>query len=361
MVRATEVFRVADQIEDSPELQQSGFEKMRNEPLALVDWSEGEKSDLTDLVRSVVEYSKWWTFEKMKQLKSKGVALTYDLMGIDDSLSSNPCIFASNARNPESVGSRKRKELVGSSGKARGKNVVGERHESNKGHSILSVASAIPDQNAVEEKEMDTDMGNNEVRVPSPSIEEIMREVVQSPDKEEVFNVATEVEEPEPPVVFLDGIVTGPGGTDDGFDQNTMKLSTILDWLRERIRAKVPNETHSEENIAAFLAKVNEPVVVKPPKPARKFSLIQRDSAGFRTVQIAMPNEGKTRDNIALEDYKITTVELGKPTQDQEVQYFDDSCNALKARLAKEKEKRKKVEEENQQWRKYVLHLSTLR
>lgn len=105
MVRATEVFRVVDQVEDILELQQPGFEKMRNEPLALIDWSEGEKSDLVDLMKSVVEYSKWWTSKRTKQLKSKGVALTYDLMGVDDSLSSNPCIFASNVRNPKSVGS----------------------------------------------------------------------------------------------------------------------------------------------------------------------------------------------------------------------------------------------------------------
>lgn len=128
--------------------------------------------------------------------------------------------------------------------------------------------------------------------------------------------------------------------------------------MRERIRAKVPNETHSKENIAAFLAKVKEPVVIKPSKPVKNFSLIQRDSAGFKKVQIAVPKEGKTQSDVAPEDYKITTVELGKPTQAQEIQYFDDSCNALKARLAKKKEKRIKVEEENQQWRKYVIHLT---
>lgn len=49
---------------------------------------------------------------------------------------------------------------------------------------------------------------------------------------------------------------------------------------------------------------------------------------------------------------------LGNPTQAQEIQYFDDSCNALKARLAKEKEKRKKVEDENEQWKRYVQHLT---
>lgn len=72
---------------------------MKNEPLALIDWSKGEKSDLADLMRSVVEYFKWWTSERMKQLKSKGVALTYDLMGIDDPLSSTPSISVDNAQN----------------------------------------------------------------------------------------------------------------------------------------------------------------------------------------------------------------------------------------------------------------------
>lgn len=66
---------------------------------------------------------------------------------------------------------------------------------------------------------------------------------------------------------------------------------------------------------------------------------------------MAVPNVGKTQDNI-------TTVNLGKPTQAQEIQDFDDSCNALKAKLAKEKEKIKKVEDENEQWKKYVQHLT---
>lgn len=89
----------------------------------------------------------------------------------------------------------------------------------------------------------------------------------------------------------MDGIVTEPGRADDGFDQNIVEQSTIPDWMRERIRAKVPKEAHSEEIAVAFLEKVNDPVIVKPPKSARKFSLIQRDSAGFRTVQIVVPKE----------------------------------------------------------------------
>lgn len=348
MVRATEVFRVADQVEDSPELQQPGFEKMKNEPLVLIDWTEEEKSDLADLMRTMVEYSRWWTSERTRQLKAKGVTLTYELMGVDDSSSANPCISVGNARNPESVGSRKRKELAGSSVKVTGKRIGGERRESSEGQSILSAASIVPDQNAARDEEMNMCMINDEVRLPSPLVEKVMKEVVQSPNKEQT----------EAPTVFLDGILANPRGTNDGFDQNTMEQSTTLDWLRERIKDKVPKEACSEGITTAFLEKVNEPAVAKPPKPTRKFSLIQRDSAGYRTVQIAMPKEGKTRDNVAADDYKITTIELGKPTQDQEVQYFNDSCNALKASLAQEKEKRKKVEEENQQWRKYVLHLT---
>lgn len=99
---------------------------------------------------------------------------------------------------------------------------------------------------------------------------------------------------------------------------------------------------------------VSKLIEIRLPKPAKRFSLIQRDSVGFRTVQIVVPKEGKTRDNVAPKDYEITTVGLGKPTQAQEIQDFDDSCNVLKVRLAKEREKRMKVEEENQQWKRYV-------
>ncbi|XP_057826182.1 uncharacterized protein LOC131037938 [Cryptomeria japonica] len=312
---------------------------MKNEPLVSIDWIEGEKSDLADLMRSVVEYSRWWASEKTKQLKAKGVVPTYELMGVDDTLSVHPCTSVGDARNPESVGSRKRKELGGSSTKVTGKRAIGERRESSESHSILSAASIAPDQSTIGEQEMNIYVIDDEVRVLSQPVEEVVEKVFRTPDRGQI----------EAPTIFLDGIPANPGEADNEFDRNTEEQSTIPDWLRARIKAKVPKDAHSTEEVTAtFLEKVSEPAIAKPPKPARKFSLIQRDSAGFRTVQIAVPKEGKTRDNVTADDYKITTIEMGKPTQDQEIQYFDDSCNVLKTRLAHEKEKRKKVEEENQ-------------
>lgn len=105
----------------------------------------------------------------------------------------------------------------------------------------MSVVSVVPDQNTIEEQEMDTDIGDNEVRVPSPSVEEIMREAVQNPAKEPAFTKATKVEEPEPPEVFLDGIVIGPREMDGEFDKDTMKQSTIPYWPSERMKARAPN------------------------------------------------------------------------------------------------------------------------
>lgn len=77
-----------------------------------------------------------------------------------------------------------------------------------------------------------------------------MEELAQEPN----FARNVEVEEPEPPREFLDGIVTGPKGTKDKFDESGMEQSTIPDWLRERIKAKALGEAHSEENTTTFLA-----------------------------------------------------------------------------------------------------------
>lgn len=57
------MFLVADQLEDDPKFEQPHFDKLKNEPLALVDWSNSERFDLSDLMRPVIEYSKWWETE----------------------------------------------------------------------------------------------------------------------------------------------------------------------------------------------------------------------------------------------------------------------------------------------------------
>lgn len=77
-------------------------------------------------MRLVIEYSKWWEAKKTKELKVKNVAFTYDLRGTNESMSSNHGVMSSALRNPQSVGSRKRKEPTENSLRAKGKKVIGE-------------------------------------------------------------------------------------------------------------------------------------------------------------------------------------------------------------------------------------------
>lgn len=114
--------------------------------------------------------------------------------------------------------------------------------------------------------------------------------------------------------------------------------------MKERIKAKVPEKLQQKDNTAAFLAEMNKPSEMRPPKPAKKFTLIQRNSAGFKSVQVVVSKASKTQDDITPEEYEVTTISLGKTTKIQEVHEFDDSYNTMKGRLNKEVEKRKKLE-----------------
>lgn len=136
-------------------------------------------------------------------------------------------------------------------------------------------------------------MEEEEMRVPYPIIEEIVEEPVQAPFQEprQEPNVAeaVEVENPEPPREYMDGIIIGPKDVEDNFDEGGMEQSTILDWLREIMKAKVPEKVHQVDNTTALLAELDKSNKVKPPKPAKRFPLIQRDSVGCRTVQVVVP------------------------------------------------------------------------
>lgn len=112
---------------------------------------------------------------------------------------------------------------------------------------------------------MNVDIGGNGVKSPSPSVDEIMEE----PDQEPNSSRNVEVEEPEPPREFLDGIVIGPKEIENKFNESGMEESTIPYWLRERIKAKALEEAHSEESTSVFLAMVSKPIEIRPPKPAK--------------------------------------------------------------------------------------------
>lgn len=220
-------------------------------------------------------------------------------------------------------------EPTGNSVRAKGKRFIGEedvsrRQKSNEGHSTISASSTTPVRILIDEHELYNEIGGNETKIPSPIIEEPIQE-----------RIPTKVVEPENPKLeggFQDGITSVLKGVEDNFDDSGMEQSTIPDWLREKMKVKVPEEVHQEDNTTLLLSELNKSNKRRPSKPAKKFSLIQRSSVGFRSDQVAVPKVDKARDNITPEEYEITTISLGKTTKIQEVQEFDDSCNTLQER-----------------------------
>lgn len=113
-------------------------------------------------------------------------------------------------------------------------------------------------------------------------------------------------------------------------------------------------ETQEEDDMVDFLAKLEQ---VATKKPARRFSTIQRDEAGYRTVQIVVEKLDEAKGDIASHEYEITTLNLGPTTKKQEAEDLDNSIASMKARLDKEIGK-KEYKREVEHLRDYIQHLT---
>lgn len=97
-------------------------------------------------MRLVVKYTKWWIDQQIQGLKGRNIPLTYNLMGIMESYSSNNDETTQNAEPPKSISSRKRKERAEGSAKTKGKKIVnegdvGKKQRSSQVHSSISASS----------------------------------------------------------------------------------------------------------------------------------------------------------------------------------------------------------------------------
>lgn len=109
LIRATELYRVPDQLEDDGEYVQPCFNN--SWPLPVVKWSELELGDLTTLLMFVIKYSQWWVDQRVQEIRRKKITLIYDLLSEAESYSSN--VGAShNAKLVEITNSKKRKDAA---------------------------------------------------------------------------------------------------------------------------------------------------------------------------------------------------------------------------------------------------------
>lgn len=108
MIRATELFKIPDQLQDDGIYVQPGFNE--NEPLPPIRWFEPEMGDLATFMRPVFKYSQWWIDRQVEVLRQRNVQFTYELMGDTESCSSNA--GASRGDGPtDAANSRKRKSI----------------------------------------------------------------------------------------------------------------------------------------------------------------------------------------------------------------------------------------------------------
>lgn len=80
-IRIGEIMQVLDQVKEDSNLMQPKFEKVKDQPIQLPDWSEPEIDDLDILARPVLKFTRHWVDRHIKMLKEGNVHLSYQLMG----------------------------------------------------------------------------------------------------------------------------------------------------------------------------------------------------------------------------------------------------------------------------------------
>lgn len=193
------------------------------------------------------------------------------------------------------------------------------------------------------------------MKIPSSIREERNVESIQQEVQEQPFVSNTEIIELENDEMdildgeFQEGMISALRGVEDNLgDENNqedegIEQPTIPDLLRERMKVKAPIEIQQEDDTTNFLTRL-EKVTIK--KIAKKYSLIQKDDVGFRSVQVDVPKVDKAIEDITLGDYEITTINLGPTTKEQEVQELDDLVKRIKKRLEKEIGKKEEFKKE---------------
>jgi len=89
-------------------------------------------------------------------------------------------------------------------------------------------------------------------------------------------------------------------------------------------------------------------------KKATVLSKITQDSAGNREVHIAVPRTDKELENMAPEDYNMTTIGMGPITREQVEEELQDSVNNVRSMLKQEREARLKVEQDFNTLKHYI-------
>lgn len=93
------------------------------------------------------------------------------------------------------------------------------------------------------------------------------------------------------------------------------------------MKKKIIVESNLDDDLEDFLNRIGK-IVEK--KQAKKYSKITKESSGFQLVQVVIPKVNTTKDDITLEEYEVTTVDLGPTTKEQEIEEFDESVKVIK-------------------------------
>lgn len=75
-IRLSEIYQVPDQVKEDSNLVQAEFEKVKDQPIQLPDWSEPEIDDLNVLARPMLKFTRHWIDQQIRKLVEGNVHLT---------------------------------------------------------------------------------------------------------------------------------------------------------------------------------------------------------------------------------------------------------------------------------------------
>ena len=96
----------------------------------------------------------------------------------------------------------------------------------------------------------------------------------------------------------------------------------ILEWLRQRIQLCQQREVDPAIELQEILDRSNR---LEEQGKARRYTKFIRGELGSRILQIVTPTVDKGKNQIALDEYHVTEINLGRASREKILEDFDDS------------------------------------
>lgn len=356
LIRECEVVQVPDQVDEDASITHSDYESIKDTIVPLPDWAKPKITDLDTLSMPVLTFMRSWVEGYVHRLKRRSIALSYNLMG--------------DQRPPMSA--KKRKQIAQPT-KPRVQELVHpepQRTEEASPTQLLARSSSVQEVSvfAYQRARMAEEQNMEEVNQPLSRKLDSQRanapEGVDQPDEGEEtetnirFDRALEA-------AFEEEDIAEPDIR--GFEEDSQRMETdeprpnvaqeevheveateeqplivygtqqnAPNWLTRAIRRDQEDDTNPAIEMEELL---NRTSGSPKRKRARKYSRMETDEVGSCTLHVAVPREEYDLGDVMLENYTVTTIELGRPSGAQVVEEAENSFHALKDRLVQKEKK----------------------